>query len=98
MSAYAPLATNVFGNDPIPIALHISLAKPLVWSRLFYNVAVWTLNPQALTKLNMPYMRVIRRLANATRFEAGAETDYEVRCRTHFPAIECHILRMRLHY
>ena len=41
MSAYVPIAHNIFMSARISIQHKITFAKSLIFSRLFYNVQIW---------------------------------------------------------
>ena len=99
-AAYAPIAVKVLGRSSFPCTQRLRLATALVFSRLFYNVFVWSsLSSWALTKLNVMYMRVLRRIAGAVRFNADSGmTDLQVRVMLVVPSIECYISRLRLSY
>ena len=99
-SAYAPIAMKVLGRQTLARLQRIRLASALVFSRLFYNTAVWSsISTWSLGKLNAMYMRVLRRILGATRFDdTCAMTDLQVRTLIGMPAIECYISRLRLSY
>ena len=72
-AAYAPIAVKVVGRTSIPWRKRLALVTALVFSRLFYNVMVWSdVSVWALGKLNIVYMRVLRRVAGAVRFDASS--------------------------
>ena len=99
LSAYAPIAKKIFGAPNIHISIKLGFAFSLVFSRLFFNVATWTMTPTALAKLNTVYMRVLRRIAGAVG-EGGKPTmsDRCVRERCCLPSIDCLVFKRRLLY
>ena len=71
MQSYAPIAHSVFGNCCFRVKDRVSLARSLCFSRLLYNVHVWSsLSPWAVRRLNSGYMRVLRRIAGQPKHKA----------------------------
>ena len=98
LAAYAPLASRIFGAACIAHGLKVLFASALVWSRLFFNSHTWTPSPAVLKVLNGPYMRLLRRLAGAMRFDATARSDLRVRLDLDMPSIDCVLIKRRLVY
>eukprot|EP00973_Karenia_brevis_P017938 2465190-Karenia_brevis.AAC.1 len=70
MSAYAPLATKIFGCIRLSRHVRLRLYNALVVSRLIYNVHVWSnVSKAAYTRLNSVYMRGLRRIAGKCKFQ-----------------------------
>ena len=99
MQSYAPIATSVFGNSIFTMKARYDLAKSLVFSRLLYNVHIWSVVPAwAVKKLNGPYMRALRRILGCVRYKRVETTDHQVRRAVGAPSLECVIAQQRLHY
>ena len=75
------------------------MARSLCFSRLLFNVHVWSsLSPWAVRRLNSDYMRVLRRVAVQPKYKAGQWTDEKVRVCLNMPEIMCYISQNRLCY
>jgi hypothetical protein len=101
LSAYAPIAIKVFGSKSISIRLRIELAATLIFSRLLYNVHVWSIMSRcAYTKLNSVYMRVLRRIAGLSWTGSASDcvSNFTVRQRLGVPALDSLIRQRRLLY
>ena len=101
MAAFAPISKKVFGNPWVSRMVRLRLLSSLVLSRLLYNVQTWSLLTQAsYNRLNSVYMRVLRRIANCTKFSAESAhangTDAYVRTLLGVPSLQCVILQRRL--
>ena len=67
-SSFRPLRTRVFETSSIAIDTRFALAEALLFSRLFFNAAVWSqLTVRDLRALNHCYTKVIRSVMSATR-------------------------------
>ena len=98
MSAFCPLSKKVFGNARIDRGARHRLLVFLVLSRLLYNVHVWSSVPiVAYAKMNAFYMRGLRRIAEAQRFQqSGHGSDEKIRLVLRAPSLQCLILRRRM--
>ena len=101
MSAFTPIAKKVFGNPWVARSVRLRLLSSLILSRLLYNVATWSVLPQAAyNKLNSVYMRVLRRIADCTKYSAESAhtsgSDAYVRTLLGVPSLQCLILQRRL--
>ena len=97
-AAYAPLASKVYGSWKYSVRLRLSLAASLVFSRLLYNVHVWTTwTIAAYRRLNGFYMRVLRCIAGCRRFDSTCRlNDMAVRGLLEQPSLQCLIAKARL--
>eukprot|EP00973_Karenia_brevis_P023797 3280676-Karenia_brevis.AAC.1 len=99
LNAYGPLIGKVFGSRALSQELQIDYSNALAFSRLFYNVHLWSvMQPAAVKRLNTTYMRVLRRIASSCRYNADAESDFNVRKRLQMPSIDCIFRTKRLLY
>ncbi|CAE8732350.1 unnamed protein product [Polarella glacialis] len=99
MAAYAPIASSVFGSPHFAVTHQREFANSLVFSRLFYNVRLWSnLAGRPLQMLEGVYARVVRAIGGCRRFSGGGDTDYQVRVALEFPSVECLLSRRRLVY
>ena len=98
MTSYAPLAVKLFGSAQVSRQVRLALASSLIFSRLLYNAHTWSSWTATMyCKLNAVYMRVLRRIAGACRFDASNKlTDLDVRRRLGAPSMHCLIIRQRL--
>ena len=95
--AFAPLAVPVLGDERIHMATRRTLATSLVFSRQLFGVAAWAgADTCAERHLLAQYMRVLRRVAGAMRFQAGAPTDDEVLQAVGAPALPALVRARRL--
>ena len=79
MQLYAPIAHSVFGNCCFREKNRVSLARSLCFSRLLFNVHVWSsLSPWVVRRLNGGYC-------------GAAWTDEKVRVCLNMPEILCYI-------
>ena len=100
LAAFSPLAARVFGARHVSRALKLQLCDSLVMSRLLYNVQTWSVvSLWALRKMNSVYMRVLRRIANATWSpRKPLLSDVAVRRLLSVPSIDALILQRRLQH
>ena len=98
MSAFCPLSKKVFGNARIDRAVRNRLFASLDLSRLLYNVHDWSAIPRvAYSKFNAVYMRGLRRIAGAQRYQqSGHGSDQTIRVVLRAPSPQCLIHRRRL--
>ena len=97
MTAYAPLATRVFGSTVVCNTTKFSLLRSLVHSRLLFNAHVRTPDMRWLRVLNATYMRGLRRISGDCRFEHTIP-DVEVRRKLQMPSFDCVLVRKRFAY
>ncbi len=65
MNAYAQISAKIFGSKALLQQTRVDFAWSLVFSRLFYNIHLWSnLQSKAVKHLNGLYMRVLRRIAD----------------------------------
>ena len=94
-NAYAPLVGKVFGASLLEQILQSNFAESLVFTRLFYNVHLWSdLQPKAMKHVNTMYMRVLRMIAGDPRFDKNARRDICIRVELGAPSLES-LLRMK---
>ena len=99
MSCYGPLATRVFGSTAVSLTLKKHFLQSLVMSKLLYNTQTLTMTTTGLQKLNVPYMRVLRRIVGEPRYnEHCANSDLGVRRTLGMPSIDYVVLHRRLTY
>ena len=99
MNAYAPLAGKVFGSPRVNWERKLLLAWSLVFSRLFFNIHVWSkFEGKPRQTLHSMYMRVLRRILGQPRYAAGGITDRLVRTSLGALSIDCIARRARLKY
>ena len=99
MQSYVPIAHSVLENCCFRVRDRVNLARSLCFSRLLFNVHVWSsLSPWAVRRLNGGYMRVLRRIAGQPKYKAGQWTDEKVRVCLSMPEIMCYISQNRLCY
>ena len=98
LQAYAPLSWKVFGSAHVQRAHKIRFLQCLLMSKLLFGIQVLTPTTRQIKKLNGAYMIVLRRIANELRFCRTEHTDRQIRELLGQPALECHIIRMRLKY
>eukprot|EP00973_Karenia_brevis_P012585 1707249-Karenia_brevis.AAC.1 len=99
MAAYAPIAVKIFGSAHVGTWLKLHFLYSLVLNRLLYKVQLWLPEPKSMLKLNVVYMRVLRRIDGCVRYDSTCErTDYEVRERLGQPSIDCLLVKARLKY
>jgi hypothetical protein len=70
----------------------------LIMSRLLFHAHLMMPYPKQLKILNQTYMRVVRRIAGCSRFNAEAESDVNVRKTLGVPSVDCLIQQARLLY
>jgi hypothetical protein len=100
MSAYVPIAMNVFCASSISRSLKIRLCSSLILSRLLFNVQTWSkVTIWSLSKTNSVCVRVMRRIANATFCGHGSTlSDISVRRLLGAPSLDAIILERRLQH
>ena len=80
LNAFSPLVGRVFGASMLSQELQLGFAWSLVFSRLFYNIHLWSaMQIVAVKRLNAMYMRVLRRVANNCRYDGPAESGVTIR-------------------
>ena len=100
MTSYCPLSAKIVGSCAIDLETKLQLAESLIFSRLFYNVHLWSqCNKYAASQLSKSYMATLRKCLGCSRFKAyGNLTDAEVLQKVNYPDIHMRIRRMRLAY
>ena len=97
MSAFVPLAGRVFGNCAIPFHIRMHFMTSLLMPRLVFNGGMWVPTVAMLRKINVTYMRVLRRITNQMRFDSSVDAnDITVRRMAKAPSIDCILQRARL--
>ena len=97
--AYAPLAHKFFGSSMIDTHMKLSFGSALVESRLFNNVHLWSvMHVPALKRLNAMYMRMLRKIADCSKFDASCVSDIAVRVKLEAPSLESIFRTKRLMY
>ena len=83
--SFRALRVRVFEEPQIPIATRTRLANSLIFSRLFYNCAIWSplerLSKRALQHGYVSVMRAILRAKNKPDAEHTSDKDIVVRAR-----------------
>ena len=102
-SASAALAKlrRPLANRCLPVPVRMRLVASLVWSRLLFGAASWTLvDAWCWKKLHAFYMQVLRQVAGRTwKFKVGGgvyPTDAEVLGMLDAPSIQCLVQQARL--
>ena len=98
MSAYVPLAVNIFRSPRICELPKMSFLRSLVLSRLLFNAHVVVPTAKYIKVLNAVYMRVLRRTCNECRYGEKKIWDIEVRKKLLAPSMDCLLMRGRLRY
>ena len=99
MNSFAPIASKIYGSPRINVARKLTLAWALVFSRLFFNVHVWSkFEGKPRQVLQTMYMRVLRRIRGQPRFAAGGSTDLTIRRELGALSVDCIARRARLKY
>ena len=93
-----PLSFKILASPTCSFNLDDIFARSLVLSKLWNNIHIPVLAPKAIKTLNGAYMRVVRRLADRVRFEAGCGTDIEARKIIQWLAIDCIMIQKWLLY
>ena len=86
------------GNSGLYLALKLNYFQSLILSKLLFNSHVRVLAAKEVSFLNTLFMRVLRRVADASRYGPGCDSDKSVREMTGYPSIDCIIQRRRLLY
>ena len=100
MASYCPISQKVFGAVQIGRSVRIQLFFSLIVSRLVYCVHTWgEVCSSAYRRLNSVYMRGLRRICGACRYDAEsarAYTDRQVRELLGVMSLQCLLARRRL--
>jgi hypothetical protein len=99
LAAYVPIAGKIYGAGWVALHVRLSLMRSLILSRVLYSVQTLTMSVAGLRKLNGPYMRVLRSIADQRRFgQERVVSDVDVRHMVAQPSIDSLVLQRRLAY
>ena len=98
MGAYTPIAGRAFGAVFLDSYCKFSLLRPLVKSTLLCLAHTKVLNVGEMKKLNVPYMRVIRKIMSMERFDENSPSDLQVRMAARSESLTCCLMKARLSY
>ena len=93
MAAYSPLSCGIFGLLAVNLWLKMIFLDALVLSRVLSNAHIVAPTPFYKKKLNMCHMRVLRKIANKSRWCDDKVSDLQVRQMPGSTSIGCILIR-----
>ena len=98
LSAYCPISTKIFASPHVTTSLKLVFMNSLVLSRVLFHIHVLVPTHRHMQVINAVYMRVARRIAGKSRYDADTESDYTVRQMLGIPSLDCLVQQARLRY